>query len=156
MQASLTAVAGTRVAGAGRSPRLPYLAAVGLLAVVYFSAARLGFVAAVAHGVVSSAWPPAGVALVALLLWGARYWPGIAIGALVANAASGVPLLGAVERDGRRTEERDAEAALATSAPIAMPARSNRATSATPAGGQADETTPCATAATKPSRAALK
>ena len=63
---------------------------------MYFAVAKLGFLAAVAHGVVSSAWPPSGVALATLLLWGPRYWPGITIGALLVNASSGVPLAGAL------------------------------------------------------------
>ena len=75
--------------------RLPYPAAVALLAVLYFAAAKLGLLAAVAQAVVSSAWPPAGLALAALLLFGIRYWPGIAIGAFLLNASSGVPLAGA-------------------------------------------------------------
>src|SRR6476646_6422531 len=74
---------------------LPYPVEVGLLAVVYFAAAKVGLVAAVAHGVVSSAWPPAGLALAALLLQGVRYWPGITIGAFLLNATSGVSLVGA-------------------------------------------------------------
>jgi PAS domain S-box-containing protein len=76
--------------------RLPYAAGVAVLATVYFAVAKLGFLAAVVHGVVSSAWPPSGVALAALLLWGPRYWPGITLGALLVNASSGVPLMGAV------------------------------------------------------------
>jgi two-component system cell cycle sensor histidine kinase/response regulator CckA len=76
--------------------RLPYPAAVAVLATLYFAAAKLGFLAAVAHGVVSSAWPPSGVALAALLLWGRRYWPGITIGAFLVNATSGVPPAGAL------------------------------------------------------------
>src|SRR5262245_17593266 len=51
--------------------------------------------------------------------------------------------------------------ALARSAPTAMPGQyraphKRRAASATPAGGQAEDTTPCATAATNPRRAAMK
>jgi two-component system cell cycle sensor histidine kinase/response regulator CckA len=76
-------------------PRLPYPAAVALLAVLYYGAAKVGLLAAVAHGVVSSAWPPAGVALAALLLWGVRFWPGVAIGAFLLNATSGVSPAGA-------------------------------------------------------------
>ena len=75
--------------------RLPYPAAVALLAALYFVAAKLGLLAAVAQAVVSSAWPPAGLALAALLLLGVRYWPGIAIGAFLVNASAGVPLAGA-------------------------------------------------------------
>jgi hypothetical protein len=75
--------------------RLPYPAAVALIAALYFGLAKLGLLAAVAHGVVSSAWPPAGFALAVLLLWGGRYWPGITIGAFLLNASSGVSLAGA-------------------------------------------------------------
>jgi two-component system, cell cycle sensor histidine kinase and response regulator CckA len=75
--------------------KLPYPAAVAALATLYFAVAKLGFVAAVAHSVVSSAWPPSGIALAALLLWGPRYWPGVTIGAFLVNAASGVSLAGA-------------------------------------------------------------
>jgi hypothetical protein len=75
--------------------RLPYPAAVTLLAALYFAVAKLGLLTAVAQAVVSSAWPPAGLALAALLLLGVRYWPGIAIGAFLVNASAGVPLAGA-------------------------------------------------------------
>ena len=75
--------------------RFPYPAAVAVLAALYFVAAKLGLLAAVAQAVVSSAWPPAGLALAALLLLGLRYWPGIAIGAFLLNASAGVPLAGA-------------------------------------------------------------
>ncbi len=75
--------------------RLPYPAGVALLAALYFAAAKLGLLAAVAQPVVSSAWPPAGVSLAALVLLGIRYWPGIAIGAFLLNASSGVPPGGA-------------------------------------------------------------
>ena len=75
--------------------RLPYPAAVALLAVLYYGSAKVGLLAAVAHGVVSSAWPPTGLALAALLLAGVRYWPVITIGAFLLNATSGVSLIGA-------------------------------------------------------------
>ena len=42
---------------------------------------------------VSSLWPPAGIAIAALLLWGRRLWPAVWLGAFVLNATSGVPLL---------------------------------------------------------------
>ena len=74
---------------------LPYPAAVAILAVLYFAIAKLGLLAAVAQAVVSSAWPPAGLALAALLLVGIRYWPAITIGAFLLNASAGVPLAGA-------------------------------------------------------------
>ena len=76
--------------------RLPYPGVVALVAILYFLSAKLGLLAAVAHEVVSSAWPPAGVALATLVLVGVRNWPGIAIGAFLVNATSGVLVVGAV------------------------------------------------------------
>ena len=77
------------------SPRPWYPAKIGAVAAVYFGAAKLGLLAAVAQKVVSSAWPPTGVALAALLLFGIRLWPGIALGAFLLNWTSGVPPAGA-------------------------------------------------------------
>ena len=37
-------------------------------------------------------WPPAGIALAALLLFGRRLWPGVAAGALLTNVLHGAPL----------------------------------------------------------------
>ena len=76
------------------SPRPWYPAKIGAVAAVYFGAAKLGLLAAVAQKVVSSAWPPTGIALVALLLFGVRLWPGIALGAFLLNWTSGVPVAG--------------------------------------------------------------
>ncbi len=77
------------------SPRPWYPAKIGAVAAVYFGAAKLGLLAAVAQKVVSSAWPPTGVALATLLLFGVRFWPGIALGAFLLNWTSGVPAAGA-------------------------------------------------------------
>jgi PAS domain S-box-containing protein len=71
---------------------LRYLAAVILLAAVYTAAAWLGLrYVSIGHSV-SLVWPPAGLAFAALALLGYRYWPAVAIGAFVANAATPVPL----------------------------------------------------------------
>ena len=40
-------------------------------------------------------WPPAGIAFAALVLLGYRYWPGVALGAFIANAATPIPLAAA-------------------------------------------------------------
>src|SRR3989442_8178802 len=77
------------------SPGPWYPAKIGAVAAVYFGAAKLGLLAAVAQKVVSSAWPPTGVALATLLLFGVRFWPGIALGAFLLNWTSGVPAAGA-------------------------------------------------------------
>src|SRR2546423_12122706 len=75
--------------------RLRYALQIAAVAVAYFAAARVGLLAAVAQPVVSSAWPPAGLALAALLLFSVRLWPGVTLGAFVVNASAGVSLAGA-------------------------------------------------------------
>ena len=65
------------------------------IAAAYIAAAQLGFRVATVHPVVASVWPPAGLALAALVLFGLRLWPGIFLGALVANSVKGIPLPGA-------------------------------------------------------------
>lgn len=72
------------------SERLRYVAGFALLALVYVIAGRLGFIASAVHPVVSSAWPPSGIALAALLLMGVRFWPAITIGAMLVNFTGGV------------------------------------------------------------------
>jgi two-component system, cell cycle sensor histidine kinase and response regulator CckA len=59
-----------------------------VLAVLYFCAARFGLSLAFVHPSASAVWPPSGIALAALLLWGYRLWPGIFLGALAANIAT--------------------------------------------------------------------
>ena len=56
-------------------------------ATIYFFAAGVGLALAFAHTSISPVWPPAGIALAATLLWGYRIWPGLLLGAFVANAA---------------------------------------------------------------------
>ncbi len=63
-----------------------------LIAVAYVVAAELGFTLAFATKQVTAVWPPTGIALAALLIWGYRVWPGIWIGAFVSNALSAEPL----------------------------------------------------------------
>lgn len=77
--------------------RLRLYATEGLkLAVVvaaYYVGARLGLQQQVVRGQVTPFWPPTGIALVALLLWGLRMWPGIALGAFLVNVTLGPSLL---------------------------------------------------------------
>ena len=58
------------------------------VAVAYFAAARFGLSLAFTTKQVTAVWPPTGIALVALLVWGVRVWPGVFVAALVANAMS--------------------------------------------------------------------
>ena len=64
-----------------------------LLAGVYFGAAKLGLSLAFVAEQVSAVWPPTGISLAAVLLFGSRVWPGIALGAFLANATANEPLL---------------------------------------------------------------
>lgn len=63
-----------------------------MVALAYAGAAELGFTLAFATKQVTAVWPPTGIALAALLLWGNRVWPGIWIGAFVSNAFSAEPV----------------------------------------------------------------
>src|SRR5438270_12195099 len=75
--------------------RLRHVLQIAAFAAAYFAAARVGLLAAVAQPVVSSAWPPSGLALAALLLLGLRLWPGIALGTFLLNWTAGVSAVGA-------------------------------------------------------------
>src|SRR5437762_6745224 len=61
-------------------------------ALIYFAAAKLGFVFAFVAKQVTVVWPPTGIALAALLVLGPRAWPGITLGAFLANATTDEPL----------------------------------------------------------------
>ncbi len=76
-------------------PNLPYMARVGVLVAVYFITARLGLLLDAVSGFATSVWPPTGVSLVALSLFGYRLWPGIATGAFLVNVSAGAPVLAA-------------------------------------------------------------
>src|SRR5262249_6704653 len=56
-----------------------YPVQVALLAAAYFGAAKLGLTMAFVAEQVTAVWPPTGIALAALLLFGYRAWPGIAL-----------------------------------------------------------------------------
>ena len=57
----------------------------GLLCVIYVGMAALGLSLDAVSGIATVVWPPTGIALAALTLYGARFWPGIALGALLIN-----------------------------------------------------------------------
>src|SRR5437660_7200486 len=77
----------------GRS--LAYWALVVAVAAAYFGAAKLGLTMALVAEQVTAVWPPTGIALAALVLFGNRLWPGIALGALLANLTAHEPLASA-------------------------------------------------------------
>ena len=63
------------------------------LAGVYFVLARLGLGIHAVGGFATLVWPPSGISLAALLVFGPRLWPGVAAGAFLANLATGAPPL---------------------------------------------------------------
>src|SRR5689334_4668188 len=70
--------------------KLALALAIGGVALAYFGAARLGLAVASVHDNVSPVWPATGVAIAALLIGGLRLWPGVLLGAFVANALTSV------------------------------------------------------------------
>ena len=63
-----------------------------LIAIVYFAAAELGLSLASVHENVTPVWPPTGIAIASLLIFGLRVWPGVFLGALAANILTSLPL----------------------------------------------------------------
>ena len=59
------------------------------LAAAYYLTGRLGLLLAIPPGYASPVWPPAGLALASLLLFGYRVWPGIFLGQFLVDL--GVP-----------------------------------------------------------------
>ena len=62
-----------------------------VLAAAYFGAAKVGLVFAVLGSNVSLVWPAAGLAVAALVLIGLRLFPGVAVGAFLANLSLASP-----------------------------------------------------------------
>jgi signal transduction histidine kinase/integral membrane sensor domain MASE1 len=71
-----------------RAQRTAILAGFALL---YFIAARAGLTLAVVHASATPVWPPSGLALAGLLLFGRWLWPGVFAGALLANVTTVAP-----------------------------------------------------------------
>jgi diguanylate cyclase (GGDEF)-like protein/PAS domain S-box-containing protein len=75
---------------------LRYLTRLGLVAVAYYGAAKLGLATGFLKGNVTAVWPPTGLALAVLVLYGVGLWPAVALGALLVNGLSGpVPVIAA-------------------------------------------------------------
>ena len=65
--------------------RLRAIAAILALAIVYFCAGIFGLSPAFNNPNASAVWPPSGIALAAILVWGFKLWPGILLGAFFVN-----------------------------------------------------------------------
>src|SRR5262245_17321240 len=69
-------------------PSLPPLFHGAVVAISYFLIAKGSLTLASLHPSASPVWPPSGLALATLLLWGNQLWPAIAVGAFVTNATT--------------------------------------------------------------------
>src|SRR5687767_1278256 len=69
-----------------------YIAKIACLAAVYYGAAKLGLSLAFETSSVTAVWAPTGISLAALVLFGYSLWPGVALGAFLANVWTDVPL----------------------------------------------------------------
>lgn len=67
------------------STRATRVLAILAIALVYLITARLGLLLAIQPGFATAYWPPSGIAVAAILLYGYTIWPGIFIGSFVAN-----------------------------------------------------------------------
>jgi PAS domain S-box-containing protein len=59
---------------------------------MYFGGAELGLSLASVHSNVTPVWPPTGIAIASLLIFGRQVWPGIFVGALAANLLTDIPV----------------------------------------------------------------
>ena len=73
----------TRVLALHAARAARYVAGVVLLAAAYYAAAKLGLRLAYLDGAVTALWPPVGVGIAALVLFGPRLWPGVVVGDLL-------------------------------------------------------------------------
>ncbi|MEO5804530.1 MAG: response regulator [Verrucomicrobiota bacterium] len=63
-----------------------------ILTAFYFIGGMLGKESSFMAGNVALVWPPAGIALAAILLFGNRFWPGVALGAVLFSFLNGTPI----------------------------------------------------------------
>src|SRR5689334_17334145 len=73
--------------------KIPTLPAIGVLTLIYFVAGFFSLKLAFVNPSASPVWPPAGIALAALVVFGYRVWPAIFIGAFLVNITTAGNLL---------------------------------------------------------------
>ena len=76
----------------GSGPSLTTVTRVVILIALYFLGGLLGKQGSFLSGSIALVWPPAGIALAAILLFGYRFWPGVAVGAILFSFTNGMPL----------------------------------------------------------------
>jgi signal transduction histidine kinase len=70
------------------SRRFSTLPMIGILALLYFIAGKLSLTLAFLNASASPVWPPAGIALAAMIVLGYRVWPAVFFGAFLVNATT--------------------------------------------------------------------
>src|SRR5215469_15451273 len=78
--------------GAPSRLRVAYVLQLATLAALYVLAARFGLKLDAVSGFAALVWPPSGISLASLLIFGYRLWPGVLVGATVANVLTGAPV----------------------------------------------------------------
>src|SRR5216684_2838556 len=81
--------------GAGRVTGLSVVLQLAVVTLAYWLAAIASLRLALVHGQVTPIWPPTGIALVAILVFGRRVWPAVFVAALAVNLPIGPSPLGA-------------------------------------------------------------
>jgi PAS domain S-box-containing protein len=74
-----------------RHCKLTTFTRVVILIALYFLGGLVGKQTTFLSGSVALVWPPAGIALAAILLFGYRFWPGVALGAVLFSFMNGTP-----------------------------------------------------------------
>ncbi|MEV6912608.1 MASE1 domain-containing protein [Amycolatopsis sp. NPDC051071] len=82
-----------RLAARQLSPAAQWCLIVLGVTACYFATGQIGIQWAIVREQISPLWPAAGVALAVPMLLGPRFWPGIALGALLTNIALGPSLI---------------------------------------------------------------
>ena len=85
--------------------KFPTLPAIGALTLIYLVAGKLALQLAFVNASASPVWPPAGIALAALLVLGYRVWPGIFVGAFLVNFWTTLNILSSLGIAGGNTLE---------------------------------------------------
>lgn len=70
----------------------PFWLRAGVVAVIYFVTAKLGLSLGAVGGFATLVWPPSGIALATLLMFGYRYWPIVLASAALVNWTGGASL----------------------------------------------------------------
>jgi signal transduction histidine kinase/CheY-like chemotaxis protein len=73
-----------------------YWTKIAILFTVYLATAKFGLSFFAINIFAAPVWPCSGIAIAALLLFGMRLWPAIALGAFVVNLVTGAPVLAAL------------------------------------------------------------